>query len=174
MIHLVFCFVRCNSWSPDVVRVRALWAQQILEELVECLQQQGIASHRDLELLACRCIHWSLFQFGLCCEWLTPVDVRHLSQGDLDRFLAHSSLSLGDKGRLRAAVEQRGKRCCSLIFEIVFLCLYFLETASEKAEMNHVFWWFVQKSDSILDRVVWLAFCALLLRMVGGSDQWIH
>ena len=24
MIHLVFCFVRCNSWSPDVVRVREL------------------------------------------------------------------------------------------------------------------------------------------------------
>jgi len=53
------------------------------QELIRDLVAEGIGSHHDLE---------------------------HLSQGDLDRFLAQSSLSLGDKGSLRAAVEQRGAK----------------------------------------------------------------
>ena len=41
-----------------------------LEELAQSLLAEGIKALDDLALLGRRCIHWSLYQFRLFCEWL--------------------------------------------------------------------------------------------------------
>eukprot|EP00434_Breviolum_minutum_P013125 symbB.v1.2.011569.t1/scaffold781.1/size163279/3 len=84
-----------SEWQDEEVRQPASSSQLLCQELalfrglnfsqelIRDLLAEGIGSHHDLE---------------------------HLSQGDLDRFLAQSCLPLGDKGQLRAAVEQRGAK----------------------------------------------------------------
>ena len=52
------------------------------------------------------------------------MDVRFLSQRDLDSFLNRGFLTLGDKRDLRAAVQERGKMTSEMLFMVSSLSVF--------------------------------------------------